>query len=348
MKLADFDFELPEAQIAQRPAAQRDASKLLVLDRSSGAIQHARFADLPAFLERGDLCVFNDTRVLAARLRAAKPSGGAVELLLIEPVDADPRTWRCWMRVRRKPAPGERLQLDGGGQATILARDDRVWTVRLDRDGYTLMEQAGEMPLPPYIRRSAETTVPAGRQLDRERYQTVYASRPGAVAAPTAGLHFTPDLLERLAQRGIARADLTLHVGIGTFEPVTVDDVETHRMHAERYELPAATAQAVESARSRGGRVVAVGTTVTRTLESCAAEDGSLRSGCGHSDLFITPGYTFRMIDTLLTNFHLPRSTLLMLVAAFAGREAVLNAYAEAVAQGYRFFSYGDAMLVRP
>ena len=346
MKVAEFDYELPEGRIAQQPSPRRDASRLLLLDRESGEVGHGRFNDLPSRLAPGDLLVFNDTRVRPCRLIGRKESGGRIELLVVGPAASEGAadTWRCLMQVSRKPAPGSRLVFGGGTYAEVVERDGDAWNVRFPalRGGLeALLERIGRMPLPPYIRR--EDSAPDG--LDRERYQTVYAREPGAIAAPTAGLHFTEELLGTLCRAGVEFAEVTLHVGPGTFLPVRSERVEAHRMHAERFQLPGATADAIRRTRSRGGRVVAVGTTVVRTLEASAAEDGAVIAGRGSCDLFIYPGYRFRVVDALITNFHLPRSTLLMLVCAFAGRREVLGAYAEALRAGYRFYSYGDAML---
>jgi S-adenosylmethionine:tRNA ribosyltransferase-isomerase len=348
VKLAEFDYDLPPGRIAQRPLENRDASRLLVLDRDSGTMDHRRFREFPGLLAPGDLLVLNDTRVLPARLVGRKPSGGRVELLLLERTGDDPGdpTWRCWLKASRKPELGSELHFDHGLVATVLARDEKVWSVRLGGRGGPvgeLLRRAGRMPLPPYISRPDGEPAPVD---DRTRYQTVYARRDGAVAAPTAGLHFTPEVLKRIADRGVGQARVTLHVGPGTFEPVQVREVERHRMHAERFEIPRSTAEAIARTRNAGGRVVAVGTTVVRALEHCATEDGSVRADSGWCDLFIYPGYRFRAVDAMLTNFHLPRTTLIMLVSAFAGRERVLRAYREAVRNDYRFYSYGDAMFV--
>lgn len=349
MNLADFDFELPPERIAQEPVTPRDASRLLVLDRDDGRVTHRFFRDLPDELREGDLLVLNDTRVLPARLIGSKPSGGRVEILLVEAVGGPPEAplWRCLLGASKKPAPGARLSFPGALEAEIVAREEPTWIVRLShpsRDPIGAVVAVGSMPLPPYIRRdAADPRTPA----DRERYQTVFARRLGAVAAPTAGLHFTPELLSRVRALGVDVAWVTLHVGLGTFLPVRAERIEDHRMHEEAYDVPEGTAHAISRARSRGGRVVAVGTTVVRTLETAAGEDGVVREGAGRSALFVTPGYAFRAVDAMVTNFHLPRSTLLMLVAAFAGRERVLSAYAQAVGAGYRFYSYGDAMFVR-
>jgi S-adenosylmethionine:tRNA ribosyltransferase-isomerase len=345
VKVAEFDFELPLDRIAQEPAATRDASRLMVLDRGTGAVAHRRFAELPDELTAGDLLVFNDTRVLPARLRGTKPTGGRVEILLVEP-DGGARVWRALLTGSKSIRAGMEIGVTQGLTVVPLARDGDVWRVELlvkDGEPYAAIEAAGDVPLPPYIRRDEND---ARGALDRERYQTIYARVSGAVAAPTAGLHFTQDVLRTLASRGVETAFVTLHVGLGTFAPVRVDDVEAHRMHDEAFEIPRATAEAVLRTRARGGRVVAVGTTVVRTLES-RADDRGVTPGSGRSGLFVYPGFRFRIVDALVTNFHLPRSTLLMLVCAFAGTESVLAAYRLAVKENYRFFSYGDAMFVR-
>jgi S-adenosylmethionine:tRNA ribosyltransferase-isomerase len=340
LPLADFDFALPPERIAQEPLAERDAARLLVLERASGARSHRRVRDLPELLRPGDLLVVNATRVEPARLRGRKASGGGAEALLLEP-GARPGEWRALVRARALRV-GSKLRF-ARGERSLEAE-----VGALEGDGTALLcftpgadpHALGEAPLPPYIRR------PERRAEDDERYQTVFARVPGAVAAPTAGLHLTRELLARLAAAGIASAELVLHVGPGTFRPLGEAELRAGRLHAERFELPEATADAIAAARRRGGRVVAVGTTTTRVLEARAREDGSVEPGAGTTDLFLRPGHRFRAVDALLTNFHLPRSSLLVLVAAFAGREAVLAAYAEAIAQGYRFYSYGDAMLV--
>ena len=345
MKVADFDYDLPPALIAQQPAAQRDASRLLVLDRDTGRVTHRAFGEIGEELRPGDLLVVNDTRVLAARLHARKPTGGRVEVLLVEPVSGD-AVWRALLSGSRSLRPGMRLHVTDRLEIHLLERDGDVWRLALRSeagDPEALALSAGAMPLPPYIVRTDHDPRAA---LDRERYQTVYARAPGAVAAPTAGLHFTPALLEALKARGVEVASLTLHVGPGTFLPVRSDEVESHRLHEESYALPPATVEAVRRTRARGGRIVAVGTTSARTLEA-AATGGDLAAGAGRTSLFIYPGHRFRVVDALVTNFHLPRSTLLMLVCALAGTASTLAAYREAVREGYRFYSYGDAMLVR-
>jgi S-adenosylmethionine:tRNA ribosyltransferase-isomerase len=347
VKLSDFDYVLPDELVAQEPAERRDDSRLLVLDRETGGLEHRAFRDLPDLLHPGDLVVVNDTRVLPARLWGRKATGGRVEILLLEPLSEAPEggEWRGLVRASRNPAVGTSILLDDDATVDVVAREGAQWILRLrDRRGppERVLDRLGVMPLPPYIRRDERDP---RDPLDRRRYQTVFAKHPGAVAAPTAGLHFTPEVLEALDRREIARATVTLHVGIGTFLPVRSETVEEHHMHAERFRIREATASAVEAARERGGRVVAVGTTVVRCLEA-NAEGDRVRPGNGDCDLFIYPGFRFRVVDAMITNFHLPKSTLVMLVSAFAGREPVLAAYREAVKERYRFYSYGDAMLV--
>ena len=341
-RTSDFDYPLPESAIAQRPG-ERGKSRLLVFD-AAGEERHRSIADLPDLLRPGDLLVVNDTRVLAARLFARRrPGGGRIELLLVEKRRA--RTWDVLAKPARRLRPGAVLELEGGlgAEVTALGEGGRR-AVRFAAAVEPHLERWGHVPLPPYIRRGDEES-------DRTSYQTIFARHPGAIAAPTAGLHFTPELLARLAARGIDRAAVTLHVGLGTFKPVNSDRVENHRMDSESYRVPGETAEAVRRARAAGGRVVAVGTTVVRTLESAAGEGGEVRPGAASTELFITPGFRFRVVDALVTNFHLPRSTLLMLVSAFAGgatagRARVLAAYEDAAARGYRFYSYGDAMFL--
>lgn len=345
MRTDDFDYDLPPELIAQEPPPSREDARLLVLDRASGAIQHRGIADLPDLLQPGDLLVVNDTRVIPARLFARRSTGGRVEVFLLAPA-ASQGTWTALVRAGGSIQPGEDLEVEGAGDAVRLVErtGPGTWLVGArDGDLAALMERAGRMPLPPYIRRAAADPRDA---LDRERYQTVFARAPGAVAAPTAGLHLTDALLARLAARGVARASVTLHVGLGTFKPIESDTVEGHVMHEEPYEVPAETAAAIARTRAAGGRVVAVGTTSVRTLEAAAGPDGVPKAGAGATSLFISPGYRFKTVDALLTNFHLPRSTLVVLVSAFAGRERVLAAYREAAVRRYRFYSYGDAMLI--
>ncbi len=348
MRIEELDYELSEPLIAQEPAAERDASRLLVLRRDTGTIEHRVFRDLPGLLRAGDLLVVNDAAVFPARLDLRRATGGRFDALLLEPAAGDPLRWVALVNAHNKLRAGERLAVERaeGVSVVLEARHERAWTVRFEGcdDVRGLAERAGRVPLPPYIRRNKGSDPRDG--LDRSRYQTVFARDPVAAASPTAGLHFTPALLDACAARGIRRATVTLAVGPGTFRPVKCDRVEDHPMHPERWSIPAETAEAVRAAKSSGGRVVAVGTTAVRTLEAACGLDGLPDSGEGMTDLFILPGFRFQVVDVLLTNFHLPRSTLLALVMAFAGQELVLAAYAEAVRERYRFFSYGDAMLV--
>ncbi len=338
--LAAFDFALPPELIAQHPPAERDGGRLMLLDRETGRAEHSEVRALPRLLRDGDLLVTNATRVLKARLRGHKASGGAAEALLLEPADA-PGRYRALIR------HGGRLRVGRKYRLGSPALDAELLSVEPDGSGVLGFAPgvdpyaSGETPLPPYIRRAA------ARREDEARYQTAFARVPGSVAAPTAGLHLSERLLAALARRGVERAEVVLHVGLGTFRPLRERDLVDHRLHAERFELPQATAEAIAKTRARGGRVVAVGTTTTRVLEARATDDRGVRAGSGSTDLFLAPGDRFRAIDALLTNFHLPRSSLLLLVAAFAGRENVLAAYAEAVREGYRFYSYGDAMLIQ-
>jgi S-adenosylmethionine:tRNA ribosyltransferase-isomerase len=336
MQRSDFHYDLPPELIAQVPLAERRASRLLVLDGATGAVEDRAFTDLPAFLRAADLLVFNDTRVLPARVIGRKPTGGRVELLLERLLG--PRSALVHLQASHKPSPGSHVELPGGAKARVGARRGELTEIELDREVVPFLEAYGETPLPPYIARTPD----AG---DRERYQTVFARAPGAVAAPTAGLHFDATMLRALDERGVERAFLTLHVGAGTFAPVRTERIEDHELHPEWLEVPAETCAAVERCRERGGRVVAVGTTSVRALET-AALGGKVTRFSGDSNLYIYPGFEFRVVDAMVTNFHLPESSLLMLVAAFAGREQTLAAYRHAVAQRYRFFSYGDAMLV--
>ncbi len=338
-----YSFELPRDLIAQRPVPRRDESRLLVLARAGEGLEHRSFRDLPRLLGPNDLLVLNDTRVFPARVEVRRRSGGVVRGLLLEVPDRP--TFRMMLEGGGRLAAGERL-LAGAAGELVLTRPlgGGIWQVDAPEEEVRAeLQRCGRAPLPPYIRR-ARGSDPRDSE-DRERYQTVYARRVGAVAAPTAGLHFSQEVLDELRARGVQVATVTLHVGPGTFLPVRVLDLAEHRMLAERYEVPPATAEAAAAARARGGRVVAVGTTVVRALEAASCE-GTLRAGAGETDLFIRPPFTFRAVGALLTNFHLPESTLLMLVAAFATRERVLAAYAEAVRRRYRFFSYGDAMFI--
>jgi S-adenosylmethionine:tRNA ribosyltransferase-isomerase len=335
----DFSYALPEELIAQEPLAERSASRLLVLDGATGAWTDSHFRELPAWLHPDDLLVFNDTRVVPARLIGAKPSGGRVEVFLERALKGD--TALVQLRASKPIRAGLEIATPAGA-VQVLSREGDLWCVQLPGPVVEVFERWGEVPLPPYIRRPAS-------EMDRERYQSVFARDRGAVAAPTASLHFDAPLLSELQARGVDRAFVTLHVGAGTFQPLRTEDLDSHSMHSERFSVARSTWEAVERARAAGGRVVAVGTTVVRALESAALEglQGSGEAeGGGETRLFIRPGFRFRVVDALVTNFHLPESTLLVLVAAFAGREAVLAAYAHAVRERYRFFSYGDAMLV--
>lgn len=329
MKTSDFDYNLPSELIAQQPLADRAASRMMVVDRATGEIRHDVFCHLDRYLHAGDLLVLNDTKVIPARIWSRAP---AVELLLVEKIGAD--RWTALVKPGKRAKPGATLQFEDGVTAVVEAETDFGGrTLRFSGDVESYLAAHGAAPLPPYIKRPTQPL-----DADRDRYQTVYARAPGAVAAPTAGLHFTTDVLEQLQAAGIGHAFVTLHVGIGTFRPVRVENVEEHKMHAERFSISAAAAAAIRGA----GRVVAVGTTVARTLESC----DKVEARDGTTDIFIRPPHTFRHVDVMLTNFHLPRSTLLMLVSAFASRELILKAYEEAVCERYRFFSYGDCMLI--
>ena len=351
MRTDVFDYELPAALIAQEPAAVRDEARMLVVHRADGRLEHRRVDALPEYLAAGDLLVLNDTRVIPARVMGVKAgTGGRVELLLLE--ERGPNRWEVLLRASRRPVAGTRIELAGDRVRAVFREelgDGRALVdFELDSAGSLLeeLEVIGAPPLPPYIARDPAQMSPASRAADRERYQTVYAREPGAVAAPTAGLHFTPALLDRLAQAGVERAMLTLHVGLGTFRPVSVEQVEAHRMEQERYQIPAATAAGVQAAKTRGDRVVAVGSTSVRTLETAARDHGAVVACEGRSDLFIYPPYRFQVVDAMLTNFHLPRSTLLMMVCALGGTELMLHAYRTAVQERYRFYSYGDCMLI--
>ena len=335
MQLADFDFDLPEALIAQLPPAVRGGSRLLHVE-ASGTLHDRRFGDLPALLRPNDLLVMNDTRVIKARLFGAKDSGGRVELL-VERVTGEFEAL-AFIRASHAPKPGSRIRLSEGITLEVLARQDDLTQLRFPRPVLQVLDQLGQLPLPPYIEHAPTAD-------DEARYQTVYANEPGAVAAPTAGLHFDNAMLDALRDQGIRTAQVTLHVGAGTFQPVRVDDIAEHKMHSERYTLPQATVDAIRETRARGGRVVAVGTTSLRALEA-AAQHGALRAGSDETDIFITPGYRVKVVDALITNFHLPKSTLLMLVSAFAGVDTIRAAYGHAIAERYRFFSYGDAMFL--
>lgn len=339
MKTSDFDFQLPEELIAQTPLERRDASRLLTLDKTTGAVGHHHFYELPQFLRPGDCLVLNDSRVLPARLIGHRPTGGVCEVLLL--VDRGDNLWECLVRPGRKLKPGAQV-IFGDGQltATVEAElDDGKRAVRFHYCGIFLeiLEQLGKMPLPPYIKAELE---------DQERYQTVYSKVVGSAAAPTAGLHFTPELLEQVQEMSVKVCCVTLHVGLGTFRPVKAEEITDHEMHSEFCAISQETADIINETRKNGGRVICVGTTSCRTIESFAAEDGTMSERSGWTNIFIYPGYKFKVLDALITNFHLPQSTLIMLVSALAGREHVLAAYEEAVREKYRFFSFGDAMFI--
>ena len=332
MQRSDFAYELPQALIAQAPLPERAQSRLLCV--GADGLAHRRFIDLPGLLAPGDLLAVNDTRVINARLRGIKDSGGTVELL-VERIETE-RVALCQARASKSLKPGRTVDVDGG-RLTVVDRVGEFYRLEFPAGVTEFLEQHGETPLPPYVDR-------APGPCDSQRYQTVYAANPGAVAAPTAGLHFSDEVFDALAERGVAVAKITLHVGAGTFQPVRVMDLARHRMHAERYAIADGTAASIRACREAGRRVVAVGTTVVRALETAACHPDGIRAGSGETNLFITPGYRFRVVDALLTNFHLPESTLLMLVCAFAGYDRIMSAYAKAVVERYRFFSYGDAM----
>jgi len=344
MRISDFDYELPEELIAQEPLAERDASRMLIVDRKTQSWSDARFSALPTMLRASDALILNNTRVFPARLQGTRvPSGGAIELLPLRRIE--PNIWETLTRPARRLQKGSRIAFSSSSlQAEVVESLDKgVRLIRFesDRPFDEVIEELGDTPLPPYIKRDQHSA-----RDDRERYQTIYASERGAIAAPTAGLHFTESVLNELGTRGVRVAEITLHVGYGTFEPVRVDDVAQHHVAREWFSIPSEAEQEINQAHARGGRVVAVGTTTTRALEASVDAGGNVCAGQGWADLTITPGYRFRAVDALVTNFHLPRSSLLMLVSAFAGRDLILSAYRHAVRQGYRFYSYGDCMLI--
>jgi S-adenosylmethionine:tRNA ribosyltransferase-isomerase len=340
MRKSDFFFELPEKLIAQTPIERRDHSRLMLLDKATGAVRHRYFYELPGILTKSDMLVINDSRVLPARLIGARESGAVIELVLLR--DMGQNVWECLTRPGRKAREGAKI-IFGGGELCGTVREVTAGGNRLIEFEYggiflEVLERLGTMPLPPYIHEKLE---------DPERYQTVYSKNPGSAAAPTAGLHFTDGLLEEVKSAGVEVCSLTLHVGLGTFRPVKAENIEDHEMHSEYFEVTAETAEKIRDHKASGGRVIAVGTTSCRALESLCANFGGLREYSGFTDIFIYPGYEFKCIDGLITNYHLPESTLLMLVSALAGRENVLRAYSEAIEKEYRFFSFGDAMLIR-
>lgn len=339
MNKSDFDFYLPEELIAQTPLEKRDTSRLLHLDKQTGEIEHKHFYDIKQYLHEGDCLVLNDSRVLPARLIGARPTGGTVELVLLK--DLGDNRWECLSRPGRKTKPGQELVF-GNGELTAVVEEVTLGGNRIVNFSYEgifleILERLGKMPLPPYIKEELQ---------DSERYQTVYSKELGSAAAPTAGLHFTKELLAEIADMGVKICYVTLHVGLGTFRPVKADKIEDHEMHSEFCIVPEETAETVNAVKRAGGRVIAVGTTSCRTLESFTTEDGTLQATSGWTNIFIYPGYKFKCIDALITNFHLPESTLIMLVSALAGRENILNAYNTAVKERYRFFSFGDAMMI--
>ena len=339
MKKSDFYFDLPEELIAQTPIPERDHSRLLILDRETGEIEHRYFYDLPEYLQEGDCLVVNDSRVLPARLLGCRSSGGSVELVLLRDVGAG--RWECMSRPGRKTKPGTELSFgEGELKATVMEvaeGGNRIIQFHYDGIFLEVLERLGKMPLPPYIKEELR---------DAERYQTVYSRELGSAAAPTAGLHFTEELLDQIRAKGVKVCSVTLHVGLGTFRPVKEEEIEDHAMHSEFCIIPNETAKIVTDTKQNGGRVIAVGTTSCRTLESFSKEDGTLPATSGWTNIFIYPGYRFKCIDALVTNFHLPESTLIMLVSALAGRENILKAYHTAVEEKYRFFSFGDAMFI--
>lgn len=342
MLVTEFDYHLPPELIAQEPLGQRDATRLMTVERDGGRIGEIPFRGIAGLLRPGDLLVINDTRVIPARLHGRKESGGKTEIFLVQRRPGDGETWHCLIRSSKPPRPGVTVLLPEGVRAVVREPGEgETWLVSFTPgEGFQeWLDRNGAMPLPPYIRRGADAA-------DRDRYQTVFARNCGAVAAPTAGLHMTAGLLDEIAGRGVRVVPVTLHVGLGTFMPIRVERLEDHRMHRERYHISPATAEAVNGCRRAGGRVIALGTTVCRTLEQAAAADGTIAAGEGEADIFIYPGYRFKAVDALITNFHLPKSTLLMLVSAFAGRDLLFRAYGEAVAGRFRFFSYGDAMFI--
>ena len=340
MKTSDFFYELPEELIAQDPLEDRSSSRLMCMDRESGSTNEIKFSQLPELLHPGDCLVLNDTKVLPARLYGNREeTGGAVEILLLKRLSSD--RWECLVRPGKKCRPGTRLTFGDGLLKAVIEEvvEEGNRIIRFEYEGIfeEILDQLGEMPLPPYITHKLK---------DKNRYQTVYAKNDGSAAAPTAGLHFTKELLEEIKAMGVNIAHVTLHVGLGTFRPVKVDDVETHHMHSEYYIIEQDQADIINNTKKQGGRVICVGTTSCRTLESAAAPDGTLKACSGWTDIFIYPGYSFKVMDALITNFHLPESTLIMLVSAFAGKENVLNAYKKAVSEKFRFFSFGDAMFI--
>jgi len=349
--LTDYDYYLPEDLIAQTPVGTRGRSRLLHLNKNTGAISHHQFSSLADLLKKGDVLVINNTAVIPARLFGRKETGGKIEILIVNYAVAnkiqagDKTEYECLVKASKSPKPGTRIDFGPDLKAIVSAVHERTCTVEFfnDKPFEDVLDQNGVMPLPPYIKRES----PAAAEFnDKANYQTIYATHKGAVAAPTAGLHFSEEMLERLKAKGVLVADITLHVGYGTFMPIRCEDIRDHQMHSEHFIIPKSTAKMINDAKNDGRRIVAVGTTSVRTLEYAADENGCIRPGTGNCDLFIYPGYTFKCVDAMITNFHLPKSTLIMLVSAFAGRQKILNAYDAAVKEKYRFFSYGDAMFI--
>ncbi len=349
MKLKDFDYFLPRELIAQEPLKERDSSRLMVLNRYEQTIEHSSFCKLPRYIKQGDLLVANDTRVIPARLYGKKQTGGRAEVLLLRFLEGGGPgacIWECLINSRRKPQPQTQIYFSPALQGEVLeAAGGGRWQIKLLYQGSfeAALNAAGKTPLPPYINRAEQ--IPS-EELDRERYQTVYAARDGAVAAPTAGLHFTQVLINGIRKAGADIVFITLHVGLGTFQPIREENIEDHRMHEEFYHLAPDAAARINQARCAGGRIICIGTTATRTIETMAAADGTVQAGEGFTDLYIYPGYKFKAADALITNFHLPKSSLLLLVSALAGQDLIHRAYAEAIHERYRFYSYGDAMLI--
>jgi len=342
MLVKEFDYHLPQELIASYPASERDASRLMVLNRQFKSVSDDHFSSIAGYLNPGDLLVMNDTRVIPARIFGRKTTGGKVEIFLVRRDDGPSECWTCLLKSSKGLQQGQLLNLEAGMTARVCSKlEGGSWQIEFygEIPFWEWLEQEGQMPLPPYMQRDADIN-------DRERYQTVYATAPGAVAAPTAGLHFTRDLLEKIQTKGVGVAWVTLHTGLGTFLPVRVENVKDHKIHTEYYAISGDTAQAIKNTKSNGGRVFAVGTTTTRTLEYVANEFGEVLAGEGEADIFIYPGYNFKVVDAMITNFHLPESTLMMLVSAFAGKDFIFEAYRQAVNSSYRFYSYGDAMLI--
>ena len=349
MDIREFDYDLPPDLIAQHPEKKRDCSRLMVLNREDRSIEHRLFFEIADYFRPGDVLVLNDTRVIPARLVGKKQSGGKAEVFLLTPHEngeVDESTWHCLVNCSKKPKPRTKIFFDKSLTAEILEETGEGFKVKFNYEGSfeEVLDRIGITPLPPYIKR--EDGLSPGERSDRERYQTVFARSKGAVAAPTAGLHFTSELLDRIQTKGVDICYITLHVGWGTFQPVRAEKIEEHRMHSECFTLSSSTAKIINDGRKRKARIVGAGTTTTRTLEYAAKHSGAFKPSKGYTDLFIYPGYTFKAIDSLITNFHVPRSTLLMMVSAFAGREFILEAYREAINKGYRFYSYGDAMMI--